>query len=436
MKDILKALLLFSVTTNIIFANAKLCTSGDPNCVLPGSQDRSTPFADQGQMAVYPKTYRSDGLLKIDTTNTTDAILAQTSYLARVLIQANDIYPPSHASSRSSGETFASAKVPLAYNVKALTQIASYRNALGAAKTSDQTANPSGTKRNDVDKIMRDWVDFHISNYCDPLAGSIGGAGLNNCNSSLNALDGGTIDSAKRVGQTSWDIVSGPYAADITANTLFSTKANPEAAMRYVYNVTNALPATFGNQTEKPRKYVIPDQYLMTVNGATNLNADGYKYYMHYLEEQSKKSLSQYAMMKILSERMKVNNIKIPVTKWLADGTKETSFEETSVLGLLEFESSKRFQDPAWFDRVQQMPTPALLKEIAYMLAMQNALDYKRYEQEQVQTALLASMTSDMSKLAKLVSSIPTPEESEARANELRDSYNSQLNNVFDKLRR
>lgn len=436
-----------AILSGFIFANntiyAAICSDGDASCNTPGKSDQSISYAEQGKMAIYPKTYRSQGLadLNTETTEPADAILAQTSYLARVLIQANDIYPPSHVSSRSSGETYASTKLPLVYNIKALTQISSYRNALGAARTSAQSANPTGTSRNNVNRIARDWVEYHLNQYCDPLAGSIGTNGLNNCNIALNSIDAATVESGKQSGLTSWDLtagrgLSGPYAADITASTLFSTKIQyPEAAMRFVFNSTNAFPQALGSKEKGPSEYTIPDKYLATFNGATVLKDDGYNLYMTYLESQSKLSLAQHAMMKILAERMSVDNIKIPVTKWDQAGNKTTSYEVTSHQGLLEFEANKRYQDPAWYDRVQQMPTPALLKEIAYMLAMQNSLDYKRYEQQQVQTALLASMVSDLSALSKVAKSIPSQEEQQQQANTLLNDYQSQLNNLFDRLR-
>jgi hypothetical protein len=356
---------------------------------------------NSGQMTLSPAAANTSAGTQIASDSPADAILAQTSYLARVLIQANDIYPPSHVSTRENGEIFASTKIPLDYNLKLLSETSVYRNFLGAVNTSGQGAANSGSV-NSKDKVMRDWVEYHINKYCDPLAASMGSNGLNNCHGPLKSLSSAEIAAAKAQGQTAWEYVAtktnggfGPFAADIDAKTLFSSKINyPEAAMRYVYNVTNALPRPIRAKQADPQNpvvnYTIPNELVYLYNGQPVLKEDGYEKYLKHMEAQAQQSLSQYALMKILSERMPMSNIRIPVTKWGNDGKKTIEMQPTSRYGLMEFEANKRFQDPAWYDRVQQMPTPALLKELAYMMAMQLSLEFKRYEQQQIQTALLA----------------------------------------------
>ena len=393
------------ITFKVVEASAsQMCPSNDPNCLSPGINSRVIPYAPEGAMAMHSKTYRPNAIDPINATNAADAVLAQTSYMARVMIQANDIFPPSHISTRSSGEIYASTVSPIDYNLKALTQVSIYRNSLGATVTSVQNANPTTAAANTVNTVARDWVEFHLNQYCDPLAGSIGKNGLNNCNSALNSLKKNEITEGMTQGKTSWDLVTtkgqrGPYAADITANILFSAKAqDPEATMRYIYNLTNIAPTPL---TLNATDFSVPNDYLTVYNGTTTLKDAGYNIYMSYLEEQSKLSLSQYALMQIFSERMQLDTIKVPVTKWDKDGKKIESFEFTSRHGLLEFESTKRFKDPAWYDRVQQMPVPALLKELAYIQSTQLALEFKRYEQDQLQTAMMASLTSDIAKMTK-----------------------------------
>ncbi|MBP9721543.1 MAG: hypothetical protein KBD64_00120 [Gammaproteobacteria bacterium] len=373
------------------------CAPDDLNCQqqlryqpdgtpIPGG---AFPQADQNSMLIYPRVNRGGNTAP--PTDVSDAILGQTSYLARVMLQANDVFPPSHLSSRTSGETFLSSLIPIKYNSKALTEAALRRSILGAESFS--------TGQSSVNTMVRDWVEYHMDNYCDPLAAK---AGIHKCyNRAISPTD---IQNAKIAGVTPWEnIVDNnipkPFAADITATTLFQPKVlNSEAAMRYIYNLINNSPTPIDS---KQTDYIVPDKYI---NKDLNvLKDDGYNVYMKYLESQSKSSLLQYAMMQIFAERLELDNIKVPVTRWDASGKKTVTYEKTSRQGLLEFEATKRFSDPGWYDRVQQMPTPALLKELAYMQSLQLTLEYKRYEQQQIQTAIMASFASDMSTLIQTV---------------------------------
>ncbi len=342
-----------------------------------------------GQMIFDSNKMPTGSGMQITSESPADAILAQTSYLAKVLIQANDIYPPSHVSTRGSGEIYASTDTPLNYNLKILSDTSIYRNALGAVRTSDQVAGSN--KITNRTNIMRDWVEYHINKYCDPLSAQ---AQINNCGNALSGLSSADISNGKTQGLTSWDLTAytssgkGAFAADINAGTLFRREvSDPEAAMRYIYNISNVIPGTFSEDGN----YTVPQKWFQTKNGRKVLKDEAYEDFMSYIEYQARTSLAQYAMMKILSERMQLSNIKIPVTTWDSDGNKSTTIQPTSRYGLLEFESNKRFKDPKWFDQIQQMPTPALLKEIAYMMAMQLSLEFKQYELQQVQTVLLAS---------------------------------------------
>lgn len=351
------------------------------------------PNANQGEMAIYPKTYRATSI--VNSKDPVNAILAQTSYLARILIQANDIFPPSHISSRSNGEIYSSAAIPMVYNLKMLEQVSVYRNSLGARASTDQYV---GSAVRTVEKVANDWVQYHIMNYCDPLAASIGTYGLYDCNKPyLQAISSGSP--SKQSGITAWEQVG--YGADISANSLLQPnirRDQAEAAMRYVYHLTNIVPEAM----DPERGYTIPQTHMTVVDGVPKLTNNGFGFYMQYLEDQSKISLSQHTLMKLLSERLQMDSIKISKTIWDESGNKvETAPEPASPYALLEFEATKRFKDPAWYDRVQQMPTPALLKEIAYMEAMRLALEFKKYEQQQMQIALQASMASDLARLVK-----------------------------------
>ena len=378
------------------------CDPNDPGC---SQQVRDyPPFASDNSMLTYPRVARK-GNTKV-ATDPSEAILAQTSYLARVMIQANDIFPPSHVSTRTSGETYLSSIMPVKYNVKTLTESSMRRSSLGSESFSI-TSNGKGT----VDTAVRDWVEQHLGNYCDPLAAK---EGIYDCIPVPS--DANKVAALSKDGTTMWEqrhvnSRSKPFAADITASTLFEPKVNDaEAAMRYIYNITNNTPIPF---ISGQNDFSIPKEYITTYNGKTVLSGKGYNLYMNFLERQSKLSLSQYALMKIFAEHLPLESVKVPVTKW-ANGKKQTVFEPTSRQGLLEFESTKRFSDPAWYDRVQQMPTPALLKELAYMQALQLTLEYKRYEQQQIQIAQFASFASELSALAQMAKDMAKSADPEA----------------------
>lgn len=378
------------------------CQPGDTSCVQQLQNDALNKMVftapPNNDMLIYPRTNRSGSSTR--STEVTDAVLSQTSYLARVMIQANDVFPPSHVSSRSSGETYLSSVMPVTYNSKTLTEAAVTRNILGSPK-----GMSDGTR--DVATLAHDWVDYHISQYCDPLAATYQLNGVaNNC--FLPAYDANVIEAGKQRGLSQWEVASSrvnaqPFAADIIANTLFQSKViNPEAAMRYIYNLTNVNPSPLVAGQDS---FSIPggdNGYMKAYNGSNILTLKGYGVYLAFLERQAKLSLSQFALMKIFSERLPLTNIKIPVTVWDASGKKSVVYEQTSRHGLLEFEATKRFSDPGWYDRVQQMPTPALLKELAYMQSLQLTLEFKRYEQEQMQTAIMASFATDLSTMIKM----------------------------------
>ncbi len=370
------------------------CAPGDQNCM---QQIRYQGFDNQQpQMYMYPRITRAktevdkkEGDATKIVGDASTAVLLQTSYLARVMVQANDVFPPSHVSSRTSGETYLSSYMPYKYNVKTLIEASIKRNMLGSEYY-------SGAPQ--LNTLVRDWVEQHLNKYCDPLAAK---AGIYNCVSPNSPASKDA--SAKSDGTTNWEEKS--FAADINASTLMQSKIYSEkgsdaaeAALRYIYNITNNQPAPFdAAQTD----FTIPGKYLDLKKTPKILKDEGYNAYMSYLERQAKLSLSQYALMRIFAEHMPLESVKIPVVKWTDKG-KQVTYESTSRQGLLEFEANKRFSDPNWYDRVQQMPTPALLKELAYMQALQLTLQYKQYEQQQIQIAQNAVLTSEISAMMNL----------------------------------
>lgn len=385
----------------------------------------------KNKMVLSPRTYRPQP--NDSVTNAADAVLVQTSYLAKVMIQANDVLPPSHVSSRSSGEVYQSSQNSIKYNSKVLSERSTFRNALGAFSTS---LSSDSAAENSYDTVVRDWVEYHIDQYCDPLAATVGPHGLNNCNFVYKNLPASAKVLAKDEGKTAWELVaeyqalnglSGiqqipaggrkpSYAADITAHTLFNNNIEPhqaEAAMRYIFNITKILPKMF-NENEKT--FTVPKELMTDANPNSGqqmkvLTVDGYKKYIRYMESQSKLSLGQYILMQMFSERLQLNNIKIPKVTWDAEGNKKEEMVSTSLLGLLEFESNKRFRDPAWYDRLQQMPSPAIQKEMAYMMSLQLAMQYKQYEQQQYQNALFAVLAGSMDTAMEFMNKVNDPEQ-------------------------
>lgn len=360
------------------------CPVGNPNCAQQ-LRDGNLPGSDRNQAVIYPRINRAGKT--VATTDASDAILGQTSYLARVMLQANDVYPPSHVSSRVSGENYLSSIIPTKYNNKALAEAALRRSFLGA----ENFSGPAVTQT-----VVRDWVEYHLANYCDPLAAKLNLHGCANPKITIADIANGKIN-----GVTPWESSKPRFAADVTATTLMQSKiSDNEAAMRYAYNVTNIMPSPI--TTNQP-DFSVPDKYINpNYNGLKVLKDGGYGVYMNYLARQSKLSLAQYAVTQLFADRMVLSNLKIPVARWNDAGKKSVTFEPTSRQGLLEFEANKRFSDPEWYDRVQQMPTPALMKEMAYMQALQLTIEFKRYEQQQIQTALFASLASDISAMLKM----------------------------------
>jgi hypothetical protein len=359
------------------------CDPTTQNCPPPAGSNLVVP---SGNMRPLPKsTYGLPSGSSVGSvtaqSDVADAILYQTSYLARMLLQANDVFPPSHVSARLAGEWYASVQDPAQTNLQTLDTQMNIRNNLGALAISGSPPGPFTQSA-----VMQDWVNYHLKAYCDPEAQQ---AGLTECQPVL----GLPAQQQQAV-----------YAMDTRATSLFGdTVANPEAALRYLVNVTNVLPSLTDNTSQQ---YGITSNLIAQSGQLTYLTPAAYIALIATMEEQSKISLSQYYFLKLFSERLSLDNVKIPVTSWTSpDGVsppvKNTTYQNTSQHGLLKFEAAKRFMDPGWYDRIQQMPTPGLLKEIAYMMALQLNVDFKRYETEEMQTAFMAMLAADSARMGK-----------------------------------
>lgn len=186
-------------------------------------------------------------------------------------------------------------------------------------------------------------------------------------------------------------------AADLLIDTLL---ANPtivydSAAIAFVYNLTNPTPIplpenAFTGEDVYTDYIKSLDGSPMQMNGVESLKLrqltpDGIRTLSERYKQMALLSTAQYAMQHIVADRQKIVGLGSQMGLQKPD---------ISLFELLEYESNRRFNDKTWHEEINKVPDTALLREIANMQAVQLALDFKRYEQDQIITSLLAAQVS------------------------------------------
>lgn len=165
---------------------------------------------------------------------------------------------------------------------------------------------------------------------------------------------------------------------DLNASTLFGNKVlanrhEQDAASIYVRNLTNPLPVPL-----LPPELMFKNarKHVLTKQGKENLLA---KY-----RQQTLVSLAQESYLNILAERMPYES--------------ENS-EVNSRLSVLSKEANRRFNDMDWYKQMNTASTEALLREVANMMALQLALDFRQSQREERMEALMAAQVSFMAQM-------------------------------------
>lgn len=173
--------------------------------------------------------------------------------------------------------------------------------------------------------------------------------------------------------------------ADVLASSFLDTLAydskQQEAALEYIKQATNPIPKPFPQGKEL-------ENYI-DKNG--NLTERGISFFADIYKTLPMMSLSQNTFAAAWADRVRLKGFSanLPV------GEKG----DASMLEMLHYEVERRYMNPGWYDAMNNTTSEGVLREIANMMAFQNYLELKRYEQMARIEVLLAAQTGVFSGL-------------------------------------
>jgi hypothetical protein len=207
-------------------------------------------------------------------------------------------------------------------------------------------------------------VTAHISGFC-----SAEEAELNICQKGLSVDEGG--------------------AADLLADTLLAnpTVGQINSAIAFIYMLTNPNPIPLPDNTFQSEDLgsdiTVAENTPMEAKYGESaviktrpLTSEGVRTLAARYKQMALLSTAQFALNNIAAERSR------------PQGQSVSAFEA------LKQEAERRFNSATWHEQVNTLPDTALLREMVTMQAMQLALDFKRYEQEQTIITLLAAQVA------------------------------------------
>lgn len=177
--------------------------------------------------------------------------------------------------------------------------------------------------------------------------------------------------------------------ADLLASSLlgakaYETKEQRQAALDFVKNMTNMSglgypgdKAVFKNPDDKSK----------------GLTDEGIAYLAGVFKQLPILTIAQNSMLALFADRERLPGF----SKGLPNTVGKNG--EASLLEMLDYEASRRYTNPAWFSAMDNASNSATHHEIAYMLAFQNYLMVKQYEQNARIEALLVAQLSNMTNL-------------------------------------
>lgn len=183
----------------------------------------------------------------------------------------------------------------------------------------------------------------------------------------------------------------GDEGADVLASTLVDTKAyttdnERKAALAFIQNMSNPMPLAYPD-----------DDDSLYVDGKKDkgLTDEGIQHFAAIYRQMPLISATQNALLGIFADRDRVE-----VGEQFPVGEKGWA----SVMEVIDFEVQRRYMDEAWAKRINEKSNElAVLREIANMMAFQQYLDYKAYEQNARMATLIAAQTSAINQLQAMM---------------------------------
>ena len=217
-------------------------------------------------------------------------------------------------------------------------------------------------------------VDQHLLGFCTTEEKNAGF-----CNLGVDVAEGGAADL---------------LASSLLSNSTF-TAEQQTIAITYINNLTNPVPLPL------PSNIFVGDEYssnVSTIPGSPLsqkskqmkirlLTTEGIRALAARYKQTALLSVAQNALHKIVADRIEVPG--------LGDELGLKGKSNVSIFEATKIEANRRYLDSDWHNKIYEVPQEALLREIANMQAFQLALDFKRYEQEQVLATLLAAQVAN-----------------------------------------
>lgn len=180
---------------------------------------------------------------------------------------------------------------------------------------------------------------------------------------------------------------------DLLASTLLGPNAytsdeQRQNALDFVRNLTNITPIAYpGDSTV----YKDPDKK------DKGLTDEGIAYFAKMFKQLPLLSVTQNSLLALFADRERLPG--------MATGLPNTVGKDgaASLLEVLEYEATRRYSNPDWFKMMDASSDSATLHEMAYMMAFQNYLLVKSYEQNARMEALMAAQVSALNNMASIM---------------------------------
>jgi hypothetical protein len=182
-------------------------------------------------------------------------------------------------------------------------------------------------------------------------------------------------------GGNACDFTQAGQAANLNATSLLGQlglNGNPQrtAALTWIQKITNP-------NVSYPQDASV---YNDPKNKSKGLSPDGISYFAVIFKQLPTLSLAQNSFASIFAERDRLPG--------LAGSTGVGSGGAASILEMMDYEAARRYMAPCWYDAMVGGTDQAVMREIAFMLAFQNYMSVKSYEQNQRIEALMAAQLS------------------------------------------
>lgn len=172
----------------------------------------------------------------------------------------------------------------------------------------------------------------------------------------------------------------------------YANDTQRQAAFNFITNMTNMSPIAYPGD----------DKVFKNPKDKTKgLSDDGVSYFALAFKQLPSLSTARHSLLNLFSERERFPG--------LAGSLPIGSGGAASVMEVLEYEATRRYMSPEWFNYMNSATDQAVMREMAYMMAFQNFMMVKSYEQNERMEALLVAQINALNNLTNQGASASTP---------------------------